>query len=63
MDELVISVVAGLSIGALIVYAASALITLATRRSLLVSLAIAVLMSLGFVTFVTGASMLIVTTP
>jgi hypothetical protein len=51
-----LTVVAALCVGAL-AYGASAVITYASRRSLLVSTAIAVAMALGFVGFVIGTVM------
>jgi len=51
-------VVTGASVG-LLVYTASALITFASRRSVLASLAIAVSMALGFMTLVAAFRVLI----
>ena len=52
--DALLTVVATISVAAL-VYVAFAMIRLATRRSLMISLTIAITMALGFVTLVNGA--------
>ena len=60
--DALLTVVATTSVAAL-VYVAFAMIRVATRRSLMISLTIAISMALGFVTLVTGAQVAIASHP